>query len=146
MSSPALADFARQLRGVHVADREIGHDQIELRIGVRQFERLGATGDMRDPGNLLQVQFERFVDQQFVEAAVFAQDERVVETGDQQDVLHAERHQVLEAFKALFGIENRLGDGRNDHGEDRVQLIILAGGTEDPRLRRLVALASVWHL
>ena len=30
---------------------------------------------MRDAGNLLQVEFQRFVDQEFVEAAIFAQDE-----------------------------------------------------------------------
>ena len=59
---------------------------------------------MRDPGNLPQVQFERFVDEQFVEPAVFAKDEGIVEAGDEQDVLHLERHQVFEAFKALFRV------------------------------------------
>ncbi len=38
------------------------------------------------PGHVVQVEFERFADQQFVQPAVFAQDEGVVEAGDQQDV------------------------------------------------------------
>ena len=71
---------------------------------------------MRDAGNLLQIQFERFVDQQLVQPPVFAQDERIVEAGDQQDVLHPERHQVLEALEARFGIEKRLGHGPGGHG------------------------------
>ena len=64
------------------------------------------------PGNLLQVEFERFVDQQLVEPAIFAQDERIVEAGDEKNVLHLERHQVVEALKALFGVEGEIR--RND--------------------------------
>ena len=106
-----------QLRGGHVADGEVGDDQIEAGLRTRQSQRLGAAGNMRDAGNLLQVEFEGFVDEQLVEAAVFAQDERIVEAGDQKDVLHLERHQVVEAFEAGFGIEEGLGDGAGDHIE-----------------------------
>ena len=109
---PGLAHGARQIGGVRVANREIGHDQVELRIGLRQFKRLGATGDMGDPGNLPQVQLQRFVDQEFVQPAIFAQDERIVEARDQQNILHAKRHEVLETFETLFGVENRLGNAR----------------------------------
>ena len=103
-------DFAGKLRGIHVTDGQIGYDEVELRIGTGQFERLGTTGDVGNAGNLPQVQFERLVNQQFTEPSVFAQDERVVETGDQKDVLNAERHQVLEAFEALFSVEDGLGN------------------------------------
>ena len=41
--------------------------------------------------------------QQLVEPAVFAQDERVVEAGDQQDIVDLKRHQVLEAFEEALG-------------------------------------------
>ena len=51
------------------------------------------------PGNLVEIQLQRFVNQQLIETPVFAQDERIVEAGDQQDVVHSERHQVLEALE-----------------------------------------------
>ena len=49
------AHFAGELRGVHVADGEIGDDQIELRIRTREVEGFGATGNVGDAGNLPQV-------------------------------------------------------------------------------------------
>ena len=61
------------------------------------------------PGNLVQIQLQRLADQQLVEAAVLAQDERVVEAGDQQDVVHPERHQVLEALEEALGRRGRIG-------------------------------------
>ena len=87
-------------------------------MSLRQIERFGTTRNVGDPRNLAQVQLQRFVDQQFVEASVFAQDERVVQTRHEQNVLHAERHEVLEAFEALFGIENMFGDVGQGHGND----------------------------
>ena len=66
---------------------------------------------MSDAGNLSQVEFERFIDQQFVEAAIFAEDKGIVEAGDEQDVLDLEGHQVVEAFQAGFGIEEGFGNG-----------------------------------
>src|SRR5258708_36618274 len=72
---------------------------------------------MRDPGNVLRVQFERFVDQQLIQTAVFPEDERIVEAGDQKDVLDLERHQVVEAFEARFGVEERFGDGAGGHSQ-----------------------------
>src|SRR5579862_652406 len=122
----SATDFAGKLRGVHIADGEIGDDQIELRIRFGDRDRFSAARNVRDAGNLAQVQFERFVDEEFVEASVFAEDERVVKARDQKDVLDAEGHQVLETFEALFGVEDGLGDGTNDHGLDRELLIILA--------------------
>ena len=71
---------------------------------------------MRDPRNLPEVQFQGLVDQQFVETAVFAQNERVIQARYEQNVLHTERHQVLEAFKPLFGIEDGFGDTGKGHG------------------------------
>ena len=86
-----------------------------MRIGTSQFERFGATGNVGNSGDLLQVEFEGFVDEKFVEASVFAEYEGIVETGDQKDVVDFEGHQVFEAFKALFGVEDGLGDAREDH-------------------------------
>ena len=59
---------------------------------------------MRDSRDLLKMQVQRFANQQFIQAAVFLQDERIVEAGNQQDVLHAEGHQMVEALKEAFGI------------------------------------------
>src|ERR1700733_3317766 len=77
---------------------------------------------MRDAGNLLQVQFERFVDEKFVESAVFAEDEGVIEAGDQKNILNLERHEVVEAFEAGFGVEERLEDGAEGHWGMHLQL------------------------
>jgi hypothetical protein len=49
------------------------------------------------------------VDQQFIEAAVFTEDEGILEARDQKDVVHFEGHRVFEAFKALFGVHYALG-------------------------------------
>ena len=65
-------------------------------------------------GNLLQIEFQRFADQQLVQAAVFAKNEGVVQAGDQQNVLHPERHQVLEAFEQPLRV-HRDGFGCADH-------------------------------
>jgi hypothetical protein len=54
--------------------------------------------------DLLQAEIERLVDEQFIEAAVFTEDEGILEARDQKDVVHFEGHQVFEAFKALFGV------------------------------------------
>ena len=72
---PCAADFARELSGIHVPDGKIGDDQIELRIRFRQPNRLRTTGNMGDAGNLAQIEFERFVDEQLVEASILPQDE-----------------------------------------------------------------------
>jgi hypothetical protein len=47
---PGAADFAGQLRRVHVPHRKVGHDQIELLIMAGQVKRFGATGNVCDPG------------------------------------------------------------------------------------------------
>src|SRR5580700_7272874 len=71
---------------------------------------------MGNAGNLLQIQFEGFIDEKLIEAAIFAEDEGVVEAGDQKNVLDLERHQVVEAFETRFGVEEGLGDGVGGHG------------------------------
>ena len=114
---PGPLHLARQLRRVHVAHGEIGDDQIELPLRAGQLKRFRAAGDVRNPWDLPEVEFERFVDEQLVEPAIFAEDEGIVETGDEKNVLHLERHQVFEAFKALVGVQNRLGDAADAHGE-----------------------------
>ena len=78
---------------------QVGDDQVEARLGARQLQRFGSGRNVGYAGDLVHVQLQRLADQQLVEAAVLAQDEGVVEAGDQQDVVHAERHQVLEAFE-----------------------------------------------
>ena len=64
---------------------------------------------MGDAGDLVDVELQRLADQQLVQAAVLAQDEGVVEAGDQQNVVHPERHQVLEAVHQAF--RKRRGTG-----------------------------------
>ena len=117
----------RQLCRVHVADRKVGNDQVESRLRAGQLNRFGATGDMRDPRDAPEVELERFVDEQLVEPAILAENERIVETGDEKNVLHLERHQVFEAFKALFGVQNRRGDAVDTHGEYPSRLEARAG-------------------
>ena len=104
-------DFAGQLRGVHVSEMQVGDDQVETPLRVRQLHRLRSGGDVGDAGNMVQIQLQRFADQQLVEPAVFAQDEGVVEAGDEQDVVHPERHQVLEAFEEALGRREGIGSG-----------------------------------
>src|ERR1700693_5219374 len=72
---------------------------------------------MCDAGNLLQVQFERFVDQEFVEASVFAENEGIIEARDPKNVLDFEGHQVVEALEARFSVEKGLDDGAGGHNE-----------------------------
>ena len=72
---PGGFDLTSQLRGIHVADLQVGDDQIEARLRSRQLHRFLAAGDVRDAGNLMKIELERFADQQLVETTVFAQDE-----------------------------------------------------------------------
>src|ERR1035438_1538806 len=109
-------DFARQLRGIHVPDLQVGHDQVEARLGARQFQRFGPAGDMRDAGDLMNVQLQRLAHQQFVQASVLAQNEGVVQAGNQQNVVHAERHQVLEALELELGRRGGVGGDGSCHG------------------------------
>src|SRR5260370_13012586 len=55
------------------------------------------------------------VDEEFIEAAVFSEDEGIIETRDQKNVMHFEGHQVFEAFKALFGVHDDDGLVRAAH-------------------------------
>jgi hypothetical protein len=71
---------------------------------------------------LVDEQFDGQFDEQFIEAAVFTEDEGILEARDQKDVVHFEGHQVFEAFKALFGVHYALGDAVDDHGDILVQL------------------------
>src|ERR1700719_3203262 len=57
-----------------------------------------------------------------MEPAVFAQDEGIVEARDKKNVMHLERHQVFEAFKAFFGVQNRFGAAAAVHGDILVQI------------------------
>ncbi|MGB2602090.1 MAG: hypothetical protein WBC78_00755, partial [Candidatus Sulfotelmatobacter sp.] len=56
-------------------------------------------------------------DKKFIEAAIFAENEGVVEAGDQKNVLDLEGHQVVEALEACFGIEKGLDHGAGGHNE-----------------------------
>ena len=108
-------DFTRQLRGIHVADLQVGHDQVEARLGARQLQRFGSARDVGDAGDLMNVQLQRLAHQQFVEASVLAQNEGVVQAGNQQNVVHAERHQVLEALELELRVRCRIGNWANCH-------------------------------
>ena len=104
-----LLDLPRQLVGAHRTHRQIGDDEIEARIRARQRNRLRAAGDMGDSGDVLEMQFERVADQQFVEPSVLAQNEGIVEARHQQDVPHPEGHELLEGLEEFFRIGDRLG-------------------------------------
>ena len=62
---------------------------------------------MRDIRDLLQVQFVRLAQQQLAEPPIFAQDKRVIEAGNEEDFLHAKRHEVIETFEPLFRVRDR---------------------------------------
>ena len=99
---PGLLHLGCQFGGVHVANLQIGDDQVEARLRSREFQRLAAAGDMRNSGNILQMKVERLFQQQLVQSPVFAQNERVVQAGNEQDVVHAEGHEILEAFEEVL--------------------------------------------
>ena len=85
-----------QLRGVHVAQLQARDDDVEaLFPGERQ--GLGPARDARDVRSLVQVQVEELREDELVELSILRHDERLVETRDEQDVLHPEPHQVLQA-------------------------------------------------
>jgi len=117
-------DRLRQLRRVHVLHLEVGDDQVETRLGLRQGQRLRPARHMCDAWRMLQVEFEGFADQELVEAAVFAQDEGIVEAGNQEDVLDPEGLQFLVAFEQFLGV-----DFVSAHGRARK----LRGGVYPPR-------------
>jgi len=54
-------------------------------------------------------------DQQLIQAPIFAEDEGVVEAGDQENILDAEGHQVLEALEEAFGVDDRIGSVGHGH-------------------------------
>src|ERR1035437_1477320 len=70
---------------------------------------------MRDAGDLMNVQLQRLAHQQLVQASVFAQNEGVVQAGDQQNVVHAERHQIFEALELGLGMVCGIESGTNCH-------------------------------
>src|SRR5580698_9538760 len=114
---PRSFHFPSQLRRVHVFDLKVGDDQIEARLGARQLQGFGPARNMSHAGNLLQVEFKRLADQQFVEPAVFAEDERIVEARDQENVLHPEGHQVLEALEKALGVDDGVGGVSYGHDD-----------------------------
>ncbi len=123
---PGLLHVARQLRRVHVTDVEVGHDQVEL-LGASEFGGFGAGGNVGNSGNVLGTEIEGLVDEEFVEASIFAEDEGIVEAGDEKDVVDFEGHQVFEAFEALFSVGD--GDGLDDAVEGHGLLPSLRGRT-----------------
>ena len=92
--------------------------RLKRRLVARELERLGAARDAGQAGRVVEVEVEELAEDQLVELAVLLEDERVVEARDQQDVLDAERHQVLEALDGLRRPPERgsvmevLADGR----------------------------------
>ncbi len=118
-----LLDLAGQTGRVHIANFEIRDDQVEAGTGARDGQGFHAGRYLRDPRDLLKVEFERFTDQKFVQSAVLAQNERVVEAGDEQDVAHPEGHQVLEAFEEPLRVHGYVGDVFQGHG--RIQRTVV---------------------
>src|SRR4051812_32924027 len=71
---------------------------------------------MTNARNVLEVEFDGLAHEELVQPAIFAQDERIVQTRHQQHILHAERHQVLEALEQVLRVEGRaLRDGARRH-------------------------------
>jgi hypothetical protein len=86
-----------------------------LRIAPGQIERLGTAGNMSDPWNLAEIQFEGFINQQFAQTSIFAKDEGIIEAGDQKNIVDAKRHQVLETFEPLLRVNDGLGNAWQGH-------------------------------
>ena len=68
----------------------------------------------------MQVQLQRLADQQLIKAAVLAQDERIVKAGDQQDIVHAKGHQVLEALEEVLRSVRQIGSVPDRHYESEL--------------------------
>ena len=112
---PGVFDFMGQSRRVHVSHMKVRDDQVEARLGAHQSQRFRPARNMRDAGHVAEVKFERFADQQFVEAAVLAQDEGIVEAGYQENVLDPEGLQLFKTFEESFGVD-RCFRGSCAHG------------------------------
>src|ERR1700733_14951568 len=70
---------------------------------------------MCDSGNLLQIKFARLANQQLIQPPIFAQNKGVVQIGDQQNILHAKRHQPFETLKRVLRVKNQLGLVKRAH-------------------------------
>ena len=114
---PGVLNLAGKLGGIHVPHFEVRDNQVEAELGACQRQRLCAARNVGYPRYLLKIEFERLTNQQLVEPAVFAKDERIVEAGDQENVLHPEGHQVLEALEESLRIDDGVGCVPHAHGQ-----------------------------
>jgi citrate lyase synthetase len=55
---------------------------------------------MRDAGRVADVQIEEFLEDDFVELAVLREDERIVQTRDEEDVVDAETGEIRKARRS----------------------------------------------
>ena len=94
----AFADAARERRGVHVADVQRADDQVVAAVGRGARERFGARRHARQRRWMADVEIEELTEDQLVELAVLRERERIVQAGDEQDLLDAEVRQVDEAL------------------------------------------------
>jgi len=110
-----LSYLLRQLRGIHLSYCQVGDNQVEAGLRTRKVESLHTVGNMGDARNVLQVEFAGFADQEFVEASVFAQNEGVIEIGNEEYVADPEWHQAIEAFERFFRVEKRIASVETAH-------------------------------
>jgi hypothetical protein len=88
---PGAVHGGGEFQAVHVIEVDVGDNEVVARLAACEFERLGGGGYVRDLRRVVEME-----------------DEGIVEAGDEQNILHPERHEVLEAFKKAFVIGEEL--------------------------------------
>ena len=92
-----LAQAPRERGRGHVAQIRRRDDQVVARLVPRERERFGRRRDVRDARRMADVEVEKLLEDDLVQLAVLREDERVVQTGNQEDVVDSETGEVGES-------------------------------------------------
>ena len=93
-----LSDFHPEFTACHAAEMGHGDHQIEM-LFFQELQCLFRIGRASDTRRSRKIQPVIFIDDSGGHRAVFLQDIGVIGTGDQQDLLYPEAHQLMEDFK-----------------------------------------------
>ncbi len=101
-----LLDPAAELLRVHVREPRHGEHDVEG-AGVHLLQRLFGARHTRDARDEAQVEVDVLVEDHLGEAAVFLEDECVIEARDEQDLTHTVAHEIVKAavVALVFGVE-----------------------------------------